>query len=349
MIAMRARLVLVILCVRVLTVSTSAADKAFALIIKGPLLTFTVRVIEYYATRFGDETGIVFSHNNGTCYGARRATVLRELEAKHANFVSTIQPAPPELGHNFRNAQREATYHGVRLAVQAFRAKYVFMQRPDTVFQKPSMLTDLAALLAAQPPPAVPVVGGRVGICPFQTQFTDFYGRFALDDHCMFGAPEAVEHFWSTSNEFYRASAHAWSGQMNNSRHGCRTPGVESDNGFIWVMADARRGIPPPADTRELIAQRMFVINPEAWDHVCLRGKGNRDVRLPYDTTHNMMSFAKIRPAAPYGVFAQCTKQAQLYDCSSVGDVQARTDTPKWACTAQHTSACHDGLANEKG
>mmetsp|Transcript_786 Transcript_786/g.1613 ORF Transcript_786/g.1613 Transcript_786/m.1613 type:complete len:321 (+) Transcript_786:432-1394(+) len=312
-----------------------------AVVIKGPLLRFTVNVIAFYLSRFdSNTTAVVFSHNNGSCLKKPREAVLQMLAAKHSNFASSLAPAPPVEGYNFRNFQREACYYGTLLAVQRFNADYVFMHRHDTVFQAPTVLTDLVRILRAQPPPSVRSPGGRFGLCPFQTQFTDFYGRFALDDHCMFGRPKALLHFWSISNSFYNNSLATWSdSRVNNTRRGCRAPGPESDNGFIFVMEDYKRfGTPIPKDTKELILQRAFVINPEAWDHVCLRGRGDVPLQLPCNTSYNRMSPKIIAPVAPYGVYKQCQAQRELYDCSTVGDVKDGAATPRWACFARHTA-----------
>ena len=250
------------------------------------------------------------------------------------------------------------------------------MHRHDTVFQTPSVLADLAALLLSQPPPAVPLPAGRLGMCPFQIQLTDFYGRFHLDDHCQFGRPAALLHFWSTDNTYYNASADSWAPSAAipfAAQRGCKVPGVESDNGWTWVMDDwVRSGIEPPRDTQEpgphtcgalphrapsprctaddvyhachrhqLIVQRLFVINPERWDHICLRGHGKRELRLPADARrNNVMRPSRLAPAAPYGVHRLCVEQNATYDCSGVGDeVQNATKTPRWTCI-HHNSRC---------
>eukprot|EP00966_Prymnesium_polylepis_P053203 1231014-Prymnesium_polylepis.1 len=328
------------------TPTRQGRPKTFAVVIKGPLLAFTHTVITFYGEHMdSSSTAIIFSHNNGSCYSQARAKGLASLAARFPNFASTIQPTPPRLGHNFRNAQREACYYGALFAVRTFQAEFIFMHRHDTVFQTMSILADLVDLLKTQPPATVDIPGGRVGLCPFQTQFTDAYGKFSLDDHCMFGRSEAVLHFWSTSNVLYNSSADSWSKTKDNPRRYCSAPGVESDNGYSWVMDDyIRRQIAPPPNTKSLIEQRAFVLNPEAWGHVCLRGRGNLRVSLPCNTSLNRMSFRRIAPAAPFGVFRQCRRLERLYDCSTVGEVQGRVDTPRWACFATHTS-CREKMA----
>ena len=314
----------------------------FAIVIKGPLLTFTQDVIEYYGTHLTDSTAVIFSHTNGSCYTPRTRQKLRQLKLRYRSFAYTINPEPSHLGLNYRNVQRESTYFGTRLAVEAFGAEYIFMQRADSVFQKTSMLSDLEALLHALPPPTVPMPGGRVGLCPMQFQLTDAYGRFHLDDHCMFGRPEALLHYWSLSNSYYASDKPAWSAALNP-RRGCSAPSVESDNGFIWAMDDHdRRGLPLPLSTRDLIAQRGFIVNPVAWEHLCRRKRSHNHLLLPVNASQlsalNVLKPENVRRAAPLGVNRLCVELDQLYNCSLVDDaVGRRTDTPKWPCYASNT------------
>ena len=103
--------------------SDPAEPRMYAIVVKGPLLRFTANVLSYYASRAKD-TVVIFSHNNGSCFTPVRAAVLRGLERRFApNLASTIHPMPARRGLNHRNVQREACYHGVRLAIQAFRAQ----------------------------------------------------------------------------------------------------------------------------------------------------------------------------------------------------------------------------------
>ena len=182
--------------------------------------------------------------------------------------------------------------------------------------------------------------GGRIGFCPWQFQFSDAHGRYHLDDHCTFGRAAGVLHYWSTDNIFYNSSADEWSRRHGNLRtpDHCRGPGAESDNGFIWVMDDSvRRGLPPPANTSELIAQRAFVLNPASWDYVCMRGRAQRNISLPAPAALSKMQPAILAPLNPFGVHRQCRERARYYDCAQVGPVQNRTDTPMWACVASNT------------
>jgi len=316
--------------------------KTFAVVIKGPLLRFTVNVIDYYASQLlnASNTAVIFSHNNGSCLTPWARMTLRELGARYSHFAYTLQPAPASSGANFRNFQREASFYGALLAVRLFRSQYVLVQRPDSVFQSASLFPDLHALLQAQPPPSVPMPGGRVGLCPIQTQLSDVYGRFHLDDHCMFGRSEAVLNFWSVSNQYYRAGAAAWSHTVGNKlRLGCPFPGAESDQGYIWVLdASTRLGIPPPASTAELLQQRAFVLNPEAWKHVCLRGKGGLDQKLPVSTEHNVMTARVVSAYNPYSIPRLCEKKEMVFDCSAVpAKVRNETHSPRWACKKVHT------------
>lgn len=151
--------------------------REFAIVIKGPLLPFTEDVISFYGrTLPADAVTIVFSHTNGSCFTPEVLDSLRRLGKRSPNFAWTINPEPPALGENFRNVQRESTYYGARFAVENFGARYIFMQRADSIFQRGSFLTDLAGLLMKAPPPLVPMPGGRVGMCPLQAQLTDVYG-----------------------------------------------------------------------------------------------------------------------------------------------------------------------------
>jgi hypothetical protein len=151
--------------------------REFAIVIKGLLLPFTEDVISFYGRALpADAVSIVFSHTNGSCFTPEVLDSLRRLGKRTANFAWTINPEPPALGENFRNVQRESTYYGARFAAKNSGARFIFMQRADSVFQRVSFLTDLAALLKEAPPPLVPMPGGRVGMCPLQTQLTDVYG-----------------------------------------------------------------------------------------------------------------------------------------------------------------------------
>jgi hypothetical protein len=55
-------------------------------------------------------------------------------------------------------------------------------------------------------------------------------------------------------------------------------------------------------------------------------------------------TFNKLNPKpksmltmVPLGIHAQCKEERLLFNCSGVGgDIQNRTDTPRWACSASN-------------
>lgn len=305
----------------VLTPSTSIDAKAgsgrgfvAAIVIKGPLLPFTEDVIAHYATTLPSDVAVVFSHTNGPCFTAARLQTLRHLARVHPNFEWTINAAPPSDGANYRNVQRESTYYGVRFAAEALGARDVLMQRADSVFQNASRLfSDLRRVRDALPPPTVPMPGGRVGLCPTQMQLTDTYGRFHLDDHCMFGSAEALLYFWK------RLLRPAGRGV------------VERGDGKRAARLQA-----PGGRVRQRLNSGCATAS---WGHVCRRKRTNQRLHLPVDPDKfNVLSPEIVGRAAPLGVYAQCTAREFTYDCAGVGDdVQARTDTPRWACSASNT------------
>lgn len=192
----------------------------FAIVIKGPLLPFTRRLIHYYLERAIDRstTAVVFSHNTGTCAVNETRHFLEAVHREHANhFAWELAPPPPHLGYGYRNAQREACARGASLALARWRVSYILVHRADSSLQRVAGLEDLAAVVRNFPrsdPGDSGRIGvgggvggggfgrggglfrGRLGFLPYQTQLTDFYGRFHLDDHVVFGRAADVVHFW---------------------------------------------------------------------------------------------------------------------------------------------------------
>ena len=330
----------------------AAPEISYAIVIKGPLLAFTRDVVAYYLRQHRD-AAVVFSHHNGTC-GSDGATVrlLQHMATdKHgARFAYEIGHALAVPGQGYRNAQREAWYYGIRRALALWGAgggerggglRYVFLQRSDSAFQEPSMLHNLHALAAAQPPPAVPIPGGRVGLCGIQIVLSNVYGRFHLDDHCAFGTPLALLHYWNVKNPLYNRTRISSTGPPSNTRRHCRWPAAESEAGFLWVMQDAlQRAIPVPASTRDLLHQRAWVIDPWALGHVCRRKRGDRRLTLPLaaPAQYNILNEAVVNASAPLSALRLCSRAGGQFDCSALADsVANRTDSPRWACAASNT------------
>ena len=329
---------------------------SFAIVIKGPLLRITPLFIDYYVQSTPSDVIIVYSHHNGTCgsSGTGSLAKLRELASRHTNrFAFTLNPEFKNMGGNHRNAQREAWYYGAKMASEQFGAHHVLLQRADAVFNDIGrLLPELRAI--AQPPPAVPMPGGRVGFCALQIRLDDSYGRFHLDDHCMFGRAAAVVHFSSVDNVYYKRDARlSWSTAPGNVRRGCSFPSAESDAGYIWVMDDAKqRGLVVPTSTRDLLAERAFIIDPWAWGYVSRRGKGDdipgakasalpagasASAGLPFQEPRivDLLPPEMYNVTAPNGVVRHCARRSGIFDCSGVADdVANRTDSPRWGCSA---------------
>ena len=124
--------------------------RRFALVIRGPLARFTSVAIEYYLGRlslFQRDVGVVFSHNTRSCANTTFLFALRDAHPHSFDWV--LREPPPRLGVGFRNAQREASHHGVSLAVRRWSPEFVLVHRPDALFQEVDSLPRLAALLAA--------------------------------------------------------------------------------------------------------------------------------------------------------------------------------------------------------
>ena len=188
----------------------------------------------------------------------------------------------------------------------------------------------------AQPPPRDAPLRpeGRVGVCPFQLQLTDFYGRFHLDDHCIFGRSAAVLRFWSLDNPFYNASLPYYVPPVASSvQSACRVPGPESENGQLWVAQDeAERGAPSPRDTRALVVERMWVIDPEQWGYICTRDTPPNRAALPLDPRRYGFRRPPNAARTPFGVLNLCQRSSGRYDCANTADVRNRTDAPNWGC-----------------
>ena len=327
--------------------------RRFAVVIKGPLLPFTEDVIGFYANHLHgantQHTVLVFSHNSGPCLKKQTETRLDALVREHDGFFAYVLHPPPRLeGSGHRNVQREACFYGVKFALERYRVEYVLMQRDDLVFLRAApLLPELARLHEAQPPPSVPLPAGRLGICPMQLQFSAQYGQFHLDDHCMFGRPRALLDYWNVSNAFYRpeiTNRGGWSTPLGNARLHCPSPATESDNGFIWVADHARRGVAAPASTKQLIEQRMWVLNPDAWEYLSRRKHANKHLDLEAFNLSaapglSVLRFEVQNASAPYGAARLCERRGLSLDCSGVGDeVWGRRDSARWACSAGNTN-----------
>ena len=315
----------------------------YAIVVKGPLLAVTRLVLSYYLETIGPNlsstTGVVYSHNTGACLSAEVRAHLADLEARHVNFAAALEPPPPRSGLGYRNVQREACFRGAALALARWRVDYILVHRPDAAFQHPLALPGLAALHDAQPPPQDAPLRpeGRVGVCPFQVQLTDFYGRFHLDDHCIFGRSTAVLRYWSLNNPSYNASLPYYvphpSPTHHSVRSACRVPGPESENGQLWVAQDeVERGAPPPRDTRTLIVERMWVIDPEPWDYACTRDRPPDRPALPLDPRRYGFRWPPNAARTPFGVLNLCPRSDGQYHCANALDVRNRTDAPNWGC-----------------
>ena len=185
----------------------SAAERQYeyAIVVRGPMLAFTRVALSHYLQTLPG-VGVVFSHNDG-CAGSHEALhFLRELSDRHSNtFDFVLAPPPPRLGLGYRNAQREATFYGVRRAIDRWRPRWVLVHRPDSAFVlralvdgaanqnhtvygrgRHAFIANLARVAEAQPPatpPAGPITQAsrgkqrhprRLGVCPLQIPLTRF-------------------------------------------------------------------------------------------------------------------------------------------------------------------------------
>ena len=232
---------------------TSHLPTLHTIVIKGPLQPFTRMLLQYYLENA--ISTVVFSHNTGGCLDATTVeflVLLRERFPHSFDFV--LKPPPPRLGVGFRNAQREACYFGVEHAMTRFRPTYVLLHRPDNGFiaenRSEHFMSRLVALEQAQPPvdraPESAPPGRRLGFCGNQIMFTDYYGGYHLDDHCMFGRAQVVRDFWSVDAPSYlrdRPASTSLPPHIRARRAECLLPGTESENGQLWVrLLEAEAG-----------------------------------------------------------------------------------------------------------
>ena len=166
---------------------------AHAIVVKGPMLAFTRAALAHYLETM-PAVGVVFSHNNGTGGSACSVPFLEQLSRRFpATFDYVIAEPPPRLGLGFRNAQREACYHGVRRAIERWSPRWILVHRPDGAFVQDDVwvapnvslplfggpglnaMQRLAMIGAAQPPvdgsppPSLRHVH-RLGTCPTQVR-----------------------------------------------------------------------------------------------------------------------------------------------------------------------------------
>ena len=166
---------------------------AHAIVVKGPMLAFTRAALAHYLESM-PAVGVVFSHNNGTGGSACSVPFLEQLSRRFpATFDYVIAEPPPRLGLGFRNAQREACYHGVRRAIERWSPRWILVHRPDGAFVQDDVwvapnvslplfggpglnaMERLAMVGAAQPPvdgsppPSLRHVR-RLGTCPTQVR-----------------------------------------------------------------------------------------------------------------------------------------------------------------------------------
>ena len=289
----------------------------YAIVVKGPMVSFTRACLSHYLATM-PSVGVVFSHNRGCAGSTPQLPFLEQLEDRYpATFGFVLADPPPELGLGFRNAQREAVYHGVRRAIGMWGPQWVLVHRPDAAFVQPdiwiwplndtvplhgasghNVMERLAAVATAQPPVAMPsgfassggryppLLTRRIGVCPFQMHLSTFYGHFSVDDHCMFGAALDVLEFWSLEPPYCReceASSELETEVLElSNRNKCRKPGPEQENGILWVERMKSKGWTPPKTTLQLIEQQLWVMNPIAFGYVRFkREDANASVALP--------------------------------------------------------------------
>ena len=328
-----------------------------AIVIKGPISGFTRAVLSHYLHTLAG-TGVVFSHNNGTSGSACELPFLDQLAIQYpSTFAYVLSPPPPNLGRGFRNAQREACFHGVRVAIERWAPRWVMVHRPDAGFLQPDVFSDsrffplpeiqplhgdprhnfmekLAVVAAEQPP-----VGGdppaslrhvrRLGNCPFQLTVNTFYGRFTVDDHCVYGRARDVLEFWSLAPP-YRRDQHS-STELDPevkalpNRRACRDTGPESENGLLWVERMRQRGWAPPRSELALIRERMFVLNPIAFGYVAVTAKW--DASLPVRLGANNSNPAFVNQFARFFRAPRAAKYHLLTLCRPRPDLAS---TPVW-------------------
>ena len=359
----------------ILTVGTPTAEArlTYAVVIKGPLQPFTRAALSYYLASPGGvdrtTTAVVFSHNTGSCATNSTTNFLSQLVVEHAgSFGVVLTRPPPHRGVGFRNYQREACYFGALYAVRRWRVEYILMHRADGAFQKVRLaLPGLALLLSSLPSPPARLTGGRLGWCPYQTQLTDYYGRYHLDDHCTFGPATAFLRFFSPYNPFYRRSLKV-STRLPKAmlshlgaplRRACSVPGPEAENGVLWAMWDAYEhpeDLPLPNSTQALIFERGAIFDPAEYEHVVTRDHAlPQGKSLPVNPrAYTFRAPGRLAAArAPYGAFTVCVRRSltvfnapsnatlKIYECpASAAEVHNQIGTPSWPCpdSAVHTN-----------
>tara|TARA_B110001452_G_scaffold91062_1_gene74995 strand:- start:1341 stop:2633 length:1293 start_codon:yes stop_codon:yes gene_type:complete len=267
-----------------------------AIVIKGPMQEFTRAVLAHYLSTLRGRVGVVFSHNSGCAGSSHERPFLRQLAARYpSTFDFVLEAPPPNLGRGYRNSQREACWHGVRHAIERWHPTWVLLHRADAAFVQPevwtaarsyplwggdrftSVLERLVAIAEAQPPidsphPSLELQSRRLGTCPVQYSLTTFYGRYSVDDHCMFGRASDVLEFWSLEAPYCR-SCDA-SSQLDAevralpNRRACRVPGPEQENGFLWVERMKRRGWEAPRSALQLVRERLYAFNAVSLGYV---------------------------------------------------------------------------------
>jgi hypothetical protein len=321
-------------------------------VVKGPLLRFTREVLKFYTSR-GLHT--VYSGRRDGCLSPSDLAFIDALDtANHSIFAHVLSEQPPRDGYAYRNSQREAAHAGIALAVQRWAARLVLVHRSDAAFQGEtaarafSALYDAQAKLLALVRPAG--AWGPLGLSPFQTQFTDYFGRYHLCDHVLLGEAGELLRFFSTHNPYYYSNRSASTtfddGVPHNQK--CPVPGPESENGMLWMQWEAAvRGTQMPRGVLDLLREgRVFFLNPHApvFDYVssyshAIQGslplKGSSILaqhRFKVPGTH-------LLKKEPFGAMSLCTPKDLTYECShlfgdhaSTGIVRARFKGLDWPC-----------------
>ena len=306
--------------------------RRFALVIRGPLAHFTSVAIEYYlgGLSLGQRgVGVVFSHNTRSCANTTFLFALRDAHPRSFDWV--LREPPPRLGVGFRNAQREASHHGISLAVRRWSPKFVLVHRPDALFQEVDSLPRLAALLAAQPVPSGLLRGrSRLAIGASQTVLSDFYGRFHLDDHVVFGLAADVAAYWSVDNPHYcNACSHSTElpAAVAKQRTRCFIPGPESELGEAWLRWEHNRSATPlPESTEALIAARLVIVDVASFGHASVMHPAHHALAkrvtlrdfplLPSARFQHKSPSPSLRSREPFGAMSVCARSAGRYDCT---------------------------------
>ena len=306
-----------------------------AIVVKGPFAPFSIDVMQLY---FNMGLRVVFSHNDECLSNASRRVLDRWQETHHQHFTYILRKPPLHVGFNHRNAQRESIHFGVRHATQTWPVvRYVLVHRADAAFQREGFLDDIQRLYLEQRKVRPQV---RVATCPFQLQFTDAYGRYHVDDHCLFGEIGAVLDYWTLDPRLYDAASPY--SVVAFPRKQCDFPASESETGTLWVRTlyghDERR---MPSSTLSLANLHILVLHPKTWGYVSRRGKSWARLSLPCAPRHDTMTYAKVAAAAPHSPLAMCRSvDAGYFDCVNA-TASARPD-PFWGCRKGGFSRCFD-------